>query len=175
MDREPDWRLELSPADLDAHFGADGPVAVALAWVELVLDGRLAEAWASTSSPFRLTLTRHWCWRNRAALHADGHDPILLAAALADDGPVHPLWPAFARSQRAPESAGRDGGARWVSAGPPEPVGPDLEVVELLPAEAAGGEHHAPPLTLRLRLAPGGWRIDGHGRAPIQPGWPPCR
>src|SRR5438270_3833808 len=154
MDSEPDWRLELSPADLDAHRAPDGSVAAALAWAQMVLDGRLADAWASTSSLFRLALTRHWCWRNRAALHGDGHDPLLLAAALADDGPAHPLWPAFSRSQRPPESARRDGEPRWVAAGPPEPVGPDLEVVQLLPEEIAGRDHHAPPLTLLVRLGP---------------------
>jgi hypothetical protein len=174
MDPDPDWRPEFSPADVDAHYGPNGPVASALAWVEMVLDGRLADAWPSTSAIFRLALTRHWCWRNRAALHSQGHDPLLVAAALADDGPAHPLWPAFDRSQKPPESAVRDAETRWIAAGPPEPVGPDLEVVELVPAKTAGRGHHAPPLTLLVRLSPRGWLVAGHGRSPTQPGWPPC-
>jgi hypothetical protein len=176
MDTGPDWRLDLSPADVAAHYAPEGSVTAALRWAELVLEGRLADAWASTVPLFRLALTRHWCWWNRARLHAGGHDPLLVAAALADDdGPAHPLWPAFARSQRTPEapSDGRD--ARWVADGPPEPVGPDLEVVLLLPAETAGTDHHAPPLTLLLRLGPAGWSVAGHGRHPARAAWPPCR
>src|SRR3954452_8034412 len=105
MDSQPAWRPELSPADLDAHYARNGPIALALEWVEMVLEGRLGDAWPSTTSSFRLALTRHWCWQHRAALHGNGHDPLLVAAALADEGPAHPLWPAFARSQRSPESA----------------------------------------------------------------------
>ena len=154
MDPRSDWRLDLCPADLAAHYGPDGPVATALRWAEAVVDGRLAEAWPTTASLFRLALTRRWCWWRRGRLHADGHDPLLIAAALADDdGPA----------------------GRWVAAGPPEPVGPDLEVVELLPAETAGTGHHAPPLTLLLRMGPSGWLVAGHGRLPLRAGWPPCR
>jgi len=177
MDHHPDWRLELSPADLCTQYTPDGSVASALTWAEMVADGRLAEAWPRTGPLFRLTLTRHWCWRNRAALHRDGHDPALVAAALADDGPAHVLWPMFARSQRPPGAgdATATGMARWVAAGPPEPIGPDLEVVELLAAESAMASRPTPALTLLLRLGPAGWLVDGHGRSPVQPGWPPCR
>jgi len=177
MDPRSDWRLDLCPADLAAHYGPDGPVATALRWAEAVVDGRLAEAWPTTASLFRLALTRRWCWWRRGRLHADGHDPLLIAAALADDdGPAHPLWPDFARSQRPPGPVASDGPAgRWVAAGPPEPVGPDLEVVELLPAETAGTGHHAPALTLLLRMGPSGWLVAGHGRLPLRAGWPPCR
>jgi len=154
MDPRSDWRLDLCPADLAAHYGPDGPVATALRWAEAVVDGRLAEAWPTTASLFRLALTRRWCWWRRGRLHADGHDPLLIAAALADDdGPA----------------------GRWVAAGPPEPVGPDLEVVELLPAETACTDHHAPALTLLLRMGPSGWLVAGHGRLPLRAGWPPCR
>jgi hypothetical protein len=172
-----DWPLELSTAIPDASHGAGGSIAAGLAWVDNVLDGRLADAWPATSSLFRLALARHWCWRNRAALHAAGYDPPLLAAALADEGPAHPIWPAFARSQRPPDAGERSPGdpPRWVAAGPPEPVGPDLEVVQLVRSEMAGTAHHAPPLTLLLRLSPDGWLVAGHGRTPVQPGWPPCR
>jgi hypothetical protein len=172
-----DWRLDLCPADVAAHYAADGPVAAAVLWAGRVADGRLAEAWPATASLFRLALTRRWCWWRRDRLTADGHDPVLVAAALADDdGPAHPLWPAFARSQQPPEPP-RPGGAggRWVAAGPPEPVGPDLEVVELLPAETAGTDHHGPPLTLLLRMSRAGWLVAGHGRVPLRAGWPPCR
>ena len=165
MNTEPHWQVELCP---------NGPIAAAVDWVEKLLDGRIADAWPGTSPLFRLALARHWCWRNRAALQDAGYDPPLVAAALADEGPLHPIWPAFARSQQPPGSAG-DGPARWVPAGPPEPVGPDLEVVQLVRSELAGTGHHCPPLTLLLRLGPTGWLVAGHGRTPVQPGWPPCR
>lgn len=175
MDPEHDHRLELSASVAEAHYASNGAVTAARRWVELVLDGRLGEAWAGTSSLFRLALTRHWCWQHRAALAGEGQDPPLVAAALADEGPTHPLWAAFARSQRPPESGGERGTTGWVPAGPPEPVGPDLEVVQLVADETVGTDHHAPPLTLLLRLTPDGWLVAGHGRTPVQAGWPPCR
>ena len=176
MHAEPPWHLNSSPAELGGSEGPGGPVGAALTWVELVLDGRLDEAWPLTGALFRLALTRHWCWCDRAVLHSRGHDPVVVAAVLADDdGPADPLWPAFARSQRPPESAVQGRETRWVAAGPPEPVGPDLEVVQLTPAALAGRDHHAPPLTLLMRLGPAGWLVAGRGRTPVQPGWPPCR
>jgi hypothetical protein len=175
MESQPDWRLEFSPSDLCTPDTPGGSVAAAREWAQLVLDGRLGQAWPGTGSLFRLALTRHWAWRHRSALQQEGHDPPLVAAALAEEGPEHPLWPAFALSQRPPVAAGEVGGVGWVAAGPPEPVGPDLEVVQLVPAAVACRGHHAPPLTLLLRLSPSGWLVAGHGRAPVHPGWPPCR
>src|SRR3954453_123746 len=106
MDSQPDWRLEFSPSDLCTHYTPEGSVAAALAWAELVLEGRLADAWPRTGSLFRLALQRHWCWRARGGLQQEGPAPPLIAAGLAEEGPEHPLWPAFARSQRPPTSAG---------------------------------------------------------------------
>ena len=173
MDERSGWR-ELSPADLDAVAGAGGSVAAALAWVEMVLDGRIAESWPVTGPGFRLHLARHWAWNHRFALHDAGEDPLEAATGLADRGPAHRLWPAFARSQAPPDRPGT-GHAGWVCAAPPEPVGPDLEVVRLAAAECAGTGRTVPPLTLVLRLGPGGWLVEGHGRAPAQPRWPPCQ
>jgi hypothetical protein len=170
---DPSWRLEFSSDVIEAQSAPNGPVAAALGWVEQILDGRLGEAWFSTGALFRLALTRHWCWRHRFALHRAGHDPLELATALADDdGPGHPMWPAFARGQQPPADRSAAG---WVATGPPEPVGPDLEVVELIPADVVGTGDPAPPLTLLLRLTPTGWRVAGHGRTPCQAGWPPCQ
>src|SRR5205807_4722936 len=102
MSEPVDWPGELSPADLDVVAGPGGPVAAALAWVEMVLDGRIAESWPATGFCFRLHLARHWAWNHRAPLHGAGYDPLEVATELADAGPAHRLWPAFARSQRAP-------------------------------------------------------------------------
>jgi len=163
---------ELSPADIDVVAEPAGSVAAALIWLELVLDGRIAESWASTGPRFRLHLARHWAWNHRFRLHDAGTDPLEVAAGLARDGPAHRLWPAFARSQLPPDvDTTRSGG--WVAAGPPEPVGPDLEVVRLVAAECAGSDRAAPPLTLVLVLGTGGWQVEGHGRTPAQPRWPP--
>lgn len=172
MNMEPEWRLELSPVDLDAQYGPEGSIAAAVAWVERVLDGRLGEAWLSTGALFRLALTRYWCWNHRFALHRAGHDPVQIASVLADDdGPAHPLWPAFARGQQTPGPA--PGGSRWVAAGPAEPIGPDLEVVELVCPTVARIGHRCPPVALLLRLGPRGWQVAGHGRVPAKAGWPP--
>ena len=174
MNPEPDWPIELSPADIDAVSGPDGAVAAAVAWVEMVLDGRLADAWGSTSALFRLTLTRHWSWQHRFALHRAGLDALHVAGALAgEDGPAHPLWPMFAGGQRLPESALPSHRLGWVAAGPPEPVGPDLEVVRLASDVVACTGHPAPPLMLTLQLGPTGWLVTGHGCLPKEPGWPP--
>jgi hypothetical protein len=176
MEPEPQWRLEFPPGAVDSHYTSDGSIVAALAWLEKVLDGRLADAWVSTGALFRLALTRYWCWKERFELHEAGHDPLEIAAVLADDsGPAHPLWPAFTSRQRLPESAGVAARSVWVAAGPPEPVGPDLEVVELLLADTLGTGHRCPPLTLLLRLGPADWQVAGHGRAPARVGWPPCQ
>jgi hypothetical protein len=171
VDEATGWS-ELSPAELGVAAGPGGSLAAAVAWVAMVLDGRLAEAWPSTGFCFRLHLTRHWAWSRRFELHAAGHDPLALATELADRGPAHPCWRAFAVSQRTPgaETAGRAG---WVAAGPPEPLAPDLEVVRLVAADCAGTGRAVPPLTLVLRLGRHGWAVEGHGHRPAQPRWPP--
>ncbi len=122
-----------------------------------------------TLSSYTVTTTGS---RRKSAQVWIGHDPVEIAAALADDnGPAHPLWPAFARSQQIPGSAAA--GARWMAAGPAEPIGPDLEVVQLVGPTSAQMGHRCPPLTLLLRLGPRGWQVAGHGRVPVKTGWPP--
>ncbi|HEV7861772.1 MAG TPA: hypothetical protein VGR20_03690, partial [Acidimicrobiia bacterium] len=59
------WSGELSPAEVDLGAEPTGSVVAALAWVEMVLDGRLAESWPLTGSAFRLHLARHWAWNHR--------------------------------------------------------------------------------------------------------------
>ena len=173
MTAEPPWRIELSPAAVEVHYPPDGSIVSAIAWVERIVDGRLADAWNSTGPLFRLALARYWCWNRRFGLQRAGHDPLEMAAALADDdGPDHPLWPAFATAQRPLESPG-PAGPGWVAAGPPEPIGPDLEVVELVSAATAGAGRRSPSLTLLLRYSGRGWQVVGHGRVPVKVGWPP--
>jgi len=168
------WPGELTPADVDVVAGPAGSVAAALTWAELVLDGRIAESWAVTGPAFRRHLTRHWAWNHRFALAAAGRDPLAVADGLAESGPDHPLWPAFARSQRAPDP-GRRHTPGWVAAGRPEPVAPDVEVVRLAAAEGVGRGRAVPPLTLVLRFTPSGWQVEGHGSAPAPSRWPPGR
>lgn len=184
------WPGEVTPADLDVVAEPAGSVAAALAWAELVLEGRIAESWPATGPAFRRHLTRHWAWNHRVALHQAGRDPLAVADGLAGSGPDHPLWPAFARSQQAPDAgrrraaglgddgdgaavAGRRSVPGWIAAGPPEPVGPDLEVVRLAAAECAGHDRAVPPLTLVLRFTPQGWQVEGHGTSPAPSRWPP--
>lgn len=147
-------------------------VAVAAAWADRVFEGRLAEAWTWTSALFRLTVTQRWAWAHRTALARAGLDPLLVAGGLAGEGPDHPRWEGFARSQAVP-GGGEGIGEGWVAAGPPEPVGPDLEVVRLARAETVGLDHHAPPLTLVMRLGRDRWLVAGLGRTPAEPVWPP--
>ena len=169
------WPGDLTPADVEVVAEPAGSVAAALAWVEPVVDGRIAESWPATGPAFRRHLTRHWAWNHRSALHQAGRDPLVVADGLADAGPGHPLWPAFARSQRTPDGGGEPGGHGWVAAAPPEPVGPDLEVVRLTPVECAGRNRAVPPLTLVLRFTAHGWQVEGHGSVPAPAGWPPGR
>src|SRR5437763_13123303 len=128
MDETVGWPGELSPADVDVVGEPGGSVAAALAWLELVLEGRIAESWPLTNFRFRLHLTRHWAWNHRFRLHDAGHDPLEVATGLAYDGPDHRLWAAFARSQQRPDAGPAPPGG-WVSAARPAPGGPALEVV----------------------------------------------
>jgi hypothetical protein len=47
---ESEGPTELSAGDVEVHYELSGPVAAALAWAEMVLDGRLADAWSLTGS-----------------------------------------------------------------------------------------------------------------------------
>jgi hypothetical protein len=160
------------PGELEVHAAPDGPVEAALVWMELLRAGRLAEAWLRMDNRFRLYLARYWCWRHRSTISDSGYEPFDVATGLADDGPEHPLWPAFARSQTPDVGPEHDLAEGWLAAGPPEPAGPDLEIVRLTPANRALGDH--PPFTLVLCLGSSGWLVAGHGETPARPRWPPC-
>jgi hypothetical protein len=168
-----EWPADLAPGHIDLVGGPGGSVAAALAWVALVARGRIAESWPRTGPGFRLHLARHWAWNRRSGLDHAGREPLEVANDLAEDGPGHPLWAAFAAGLVPAAPRPSDGHSGWVAIARPEPVGPDLEVVQLLAAEAAAAGRSGPPLTLVLWLGPEGWLVEGHGRTPARPSWPP--
>jgi hypothetical protein len=172
MSPERDGGAGTWPGETEVHAAPGGAVEAALAWMELLRAGRLADAWLRMDNPFRLYLARYWCWRHRFTLSDAGYEPFDVATGLADDGPVHPVWPAFARSQTPDVSPEQVLAGGWLAAGPPEPAGPDLEIVRLSPADRElGGDD--PPFTLVLCFGSSGWLVAGHGESPARPHWPP--
>src|SRR5216683_7127032 len=130
MDPEWDHQAGVWPAEHEVRAGGTvGAVGAAVAWMECLRTDRLADVWIRMDVPFRLFLSRHWCWQQRFALSDVGYEAFDLATRLAEDGPAHRVWAAFARGH-APEVRLEHRLPRgWVPAAPPEPVGPDLELV----------------------------------------------
>ncbi len=53
------------PEELQAHYGPDGPVAAAVAWLEIVISSDLMDVWPRTDPQLRLVLAQAWLWANR--------------------------------------------------------------------------------------------------------------
>lgn len=129
---------------------------MALEYVDRLSRCEVEEAWALTHERFRLRLARHWAWARRFELYDRGWDLEQLIADLAVKGPEHELWEALAWVQRcAVQAHGLGGRDQWVSHGPPDLVGPDLEMVAFAPVD----HPDEPRLALMLRLEGGGWKV----------------
>ena len=151
----------------EAHFGPDGPVAGAQAWLELVLLERgLAAAWPLTEPEYRRRLAAAWiAGRDRWRPADAGRSRDLLAALTAEEPAEEDAWLAFADAQvREFRRVCRYvdlRGSSWASV--PQVESPGCELVVL----AEAGELHGleepgflPAYGLLMRHEPAwGWRV----------------
>jgi hypothetical protein len=179
-DDEPRNPHELSPEEL-AHFSPDGPVRIAMDWVDLVVVQQdLARAWPLTDSTLKLTMIQAALWNLRPDIVARP-DRDEVAAALADDGDMHSLWEEFATAQLAAFQRGWSvyNPQTWGVVSTTAIAGPDLEHV-MFAESGPEGRHFAegvpvPILALLMHRANESWKVAGIGlseRLPV-PGWPP--
>lgn len=88
-----------TPEELDAHFGPDGPVAVAQRFFKaLNRDRSLRAAYKVMTPELRLDRTHAWVELNAGHPELAKLDREVLAMSLADPEPDDPLWPAFEAS-----------------------------------------------------------------------------
>jgi hypothetical protein len=171
-------RLEILYTEFDAHYGDQGPVAAAHAWLLCLRKGKKREVWKGLDRNIRLALAQDWILANADHPNVSRHDRDELADALAERRPSHPLARHLLTGKLEvlrghfaewdPDS--------WGAASTPRRVGLDYEVVVMAPADGGilivdGRPPEQLPLLLR-RVGPE-WRVANFGPAYVIPGWPP--
>jgi hypothetical protein len=164
--------------EFDAHYGEQGPVAAARAWLECLARGEDREAWKGLDRDLRLALAQEWILANQAHPQVSSHDWDQLAADLARREPAHPLAEpmlsgklAVLRAHYAVWDA-----ETWGAAGTPHRIGVDYEVVEWAPADDGILVVDAQRLSefpLLLRRVGPEWLVANFRVAYVIPGWPP--
>lgn len=174
--------------DLLAHYAEDGPVASCWRFLELVLGDQsdFLKAWHMMSPNLRLCRSQAWLWNNRSHPFVEGHLEAL-ADWLVDypAGQSHPtihaqtLWGEFeAIELRTFDEAWQDSYARQLGAAShPRPIGPNLELVLMIPTDGRVIQFDTPTLVTDslpfVMEFVDGWHVAAFGdRLPVS-GWPP--
>ncbi|HVE45411.1 MAG TPA: hypothetical protein VNA57_01505 [Acidimicrobiales bacterium] len=169
----------------EAEAAPDDAVAVAVAWVDAVMDRKdLRAAWPLMERDLRLVLAQHWVL-SHAEIGSEliGPQPgwDMLAQGLAADPSSHPLWDRFAKERllRWREYWGKFSTRTWKVRRTESPV-PDVAIVTFAePRLPALETKPGPPEVFRrlaLRRSGGTWLVAGlDGRNIFRPGWPPFR
>lgn len=177
----------IDAEDEDDAQPSSALVVAALTWLGSLRQQGLPAVWTGLSPDYRLALAQAWLVSNPAVLD----NPLAfggrekLAADLATDPPVHPLWSGlagFAHQQLMRLTA-------WTFSLELAPdthsrlVAPGLESLRLCVADdlamdkvdrgAAASRQAARALTMILEHDGGAWRIAGIGGGVLNPGWPP--
>lgn len=167
-----------TPAELEAHYGPDGPVQAAEAWIIAVFHQRdFRASWPLTDPVFRLVLAQDWLWVNREHPAVRGADLEDAAASLSELGDGHPLWGLFAESMLA-DFAGRGFDLEsWKFLSGSRPVSLDYELLFFTDTGGESGWITGPTeLTvdaLLMHHVAGAWRFCGFSGIVPEPSWPP--
>jgi hypothetical protein len=160
---------------------AHGAVVMAgLAFVHGVWRWRdLLAAWGFVDPLLRRCWAQAWLYPIADAVRACGEDPDAVVEAFTADRPAHRLWKRFAREQmRHLLRAYPKDLIEWAPTARHILVGPDLEMLYLLPVPAEGDivEDVRENLPLLMRFDPAfGWRVLSFvGESVPVPGWPPA-
>jgi hypothetical protein len=176
-----DWQ---SADEIEAHFADGGPLVAARRWLTTVVTVRdLDAAWLDVDPEFRLLLARRWLWASREDGEVAAYDLDEAALGLAEEYPVHDLWPAFS------ETILDDLGSSWplldldslAAASRPRPIAIGYELVVLAAAGPQGSivnlEEPTPleeTLELLMHHADDRWLVSGIGSDELPAaGWPP--
>lgn len=172
-----------------AHYGPEGPVAVAFQFLEAVFHGeKYGDHWALLDDNLRLCRVQGWLWNNRThpnieqALEDEGVDLDGLAAEMVEGRPEW-LWETFVRvevdqmQENWLQLYERDLGA----ASHTRILGPDVELILLVATDGKGPIVYDEDTTLTsedtlqipVRHVEGRWRIAGYWPLIPEPGWPP--
>jgi hypothetical protein len=166
--------------ELAAHYGPEGPVRAASQWLDLVLSGRLPDAWQNTDPELRLVLAQAWLWANRERLNVKAYDREEAASALAGLTFEHDLWPAYEETQvqeareKWGESTTRIGALRVARVSSRQTVSwcfSRLRGGEILTLDGPTLLDNVIPVL--MRSMPEGWLVAGFSDQRPQPGWPP--
>ncbi len=172
-------RLEILHTEFDAHYGEQGPVAAAHAWLLCLREGRMRKAWKRLDRNIRLALAQDWIITNRSHPEVRRHNRDALANALAERVPKHPLAESMVtgRLEAALHNHFSDWDPdTWGAAGTPRRIGLDHEVVVMAPADGdvlVIDEETRPQIGLLLRRVGSEWRVANFVPAYVIPGWPP--
>jgi hypothetical protein len=167
---------------LDSHYGPEGPVVAALAWVQHILASDLSAAWKITDPNYRIVFAQGFIWANRAHPLLAGEDRDDLAASLAALSFDHRLWPSFAdKTISEIQEVFRDFFEHpYGAASAPRPVALDYELVKFVATESFDEPEIISGPTFRrgqvflMRSPTDGWLVSGLDiHEPPEPGWPP--
>ena len=176
--------VTIDEARVADHYGPNGPVEAVYAFLRSVDESSFVEVWSWHDRDLRLVRAQAWLWNNREASELASQDLAALAQSWVDNEAIDDLWPSFAsielHSLRSSWSTWldclRSGSLGAGSAS--RLVGPDLEVVLLMPTEGEPLVFNEPTpvhsaITFVVRRTDDGWRIAAYGDRLPEPGWPP--
>lgn len=162
-----EWQTE---EELEAHYGANGPVVIARQFIESALhDEDLDTIWPITDQSLRRALVGAWADANDAHPLLEGFDREELVEALSVDEPDHELWEGFADTQLC-ECRGVWAHVeldKWGFASRPRPIDIDVELVLLIKGDGSptvyfdDGPTLVETVPFVMRHTESGWRVAG--------------
>jgi hypothetical protein len=166
------------------HFDEEGPVLFVYSFLNAVLRDdpppSYDEGWLHLSPLMRICRAQAWIWNNRDDPAIDGELQDRLEHLATGPHRGDPLWDDFSAIElRQLREAWGDKYARQLGAASrTRVVGPDLELVVLVPTDGTPIEVHEPTLVTDALLflverGDNRWYIASYGDALPEPGWPP--
>lgn len=129
----------MGPDDIDpGHYGPDGPVAVCWEFLDCIFQhGSYDDAWPLLDENHRRCRAQAWIWNNREFSDIAGRLEELSEWLTVGPHPGELIWDQFCEIElRTAVDAWAERYRRGLGAGSrPRPVGPDLEVVVLVPTD----------------------------------------
>lgn len=161
---------EQTPAELQAHYGEQGPVAAAWRWCQRIADAEtFGDAWCKdTGDPLRGAVAASFVEVNLKRPWMHRYDPEALGAALAACSPPdEDVWGRFVEAQAPTFAAVVEpiNSGDYGAASRPRPLGVDLELVLFVPAPEGVTQVREPGVVVALAATMarqnGRWIVTG--------------